>query len=236
MSAVAVEDDDLLDDDLLPDDLLTPKKGAAPLKRTPKQKAALARRAEAKAEEDALAVQRTKAQERAARLAQIVNLHIAGFSLADIGASIGATESEVERMLTEDTQRYVRTQPALRTYVRNFISGKYNDLLEAVWDEATDKTHKEKLEHQDRALRILDRMARLHGAEAPTQTEVKVETAPEAVDKLVQKIAAAQGLGYDTSIFDVVPGQVVYEAVEASHAALEESSSAVEDSDGDDDL
>src|SRR5690349_20091717 len=43
------------------------------------------------------------AQAHAAMLAQIVNLHIAGYSLAEIGASIGATEGEVDRMLTRET-------------------------------------------------------------------------------------------------------------------------------------
>lgn len=176
----------------------------------------------------------TPAQASAARLAQIVNLHIAGMSLSDIGAAIGATADEVDRMLAADAQRYVRSQPALRTYVRNYISGKYTTLLEAVWDDASDKNARNKLEAQDRALRILDKMAKLHGAEAPTQAEVKVEAAPEAVEKLVQVLSQAQGFGYDTSIFDVVDGEVVHEATEQSAAALEVSGNAVgEDQPGD---
>lgn len=201
---VEPETDDLTD--LLPEALAS-KGPAVPLKRTKRQEAALAK----KAQKDALEAQ-------AARLAQIVNLHIAGYSLADIGAAIGASEAEVDRMLTQDMARYVRSQPALRTYIRNYISGKYTALLEAVWDEATDKTHGEKLEHQDRALRILDRMAKLHGAEAPSQAEIKMDAAPEVVDRLVQAIAANQGLGYDATIFDVVDAEVVHEA--AGHDAL----------------
>lgn len=172
----------------------------------------------------------------AVRLAQIINLHIAGYSLAQIGESIGATADEVDRMLAADAQRYVRSQPALRVYVRNWVSERYLSLLEAVWDEATDRTHREKLENQDRALRILDRMTRLHGAEAPTQTEVKVEAAPEAVEKLVAALAASQGLGYDASIFDVVDAEVVHDAHDESVAALEVSGNRVGESDGDDAL
>lgn len=172
----------------------------------------------------------------AVRLAQIVNLHIAGFSLAEIGESIGASADEVDRLLAADAQRYVRSQPALRVYVRNWISERYTGLLEAVWDEAVDKTHREKLENQDRALRILKEMSRLHGAEAPVQTEVKVEAAPEAVEKLVAALAASQGLGYDASIFDVVPGETVHEAHEQAVGELEVSGNAVGESDGDDTL
>jgi excinuclease UvrABC nuclease subunit len=231
------EDEDLLPDELRPE---TPsrgaKKNALPVVRSAKQQAAAAKRAERAAEEAELRAAQDAAKAQAARLAQVVNLHIAGYSLADIGASIGATAEEVDRMLAQDTQRYVRNQPALRTYVRNYISGKYTKLLDTVWDRATDATHQENLEAQDRALRILDRMGRLHGAEAPLQKEVHIEAAPEAVEKLVNALAQGQGLGYDDSIFDIVDGEVVEEAVTQSEQALEDSSEAVEheqDGDGD---
>lgn len=201
------------------------KKGAQPVKRktlTPQQKAAQTR-----ARNQALE------QANAQRLAQVVNLMISGHSLAEIGAQIGATAEEMDSMLTRDMSRYVRTQPALRVFVRNYISGKYTKLLDTVWDEATDKNATRMLEAQDRAVRILDRMAKLHGAEAPVQTEVKVDAAPEAVEALVQALAAAQGQGYDDSIFDrvddIVDAEVVHEAAEESALALEAASDAVED-------
>lgn len=218
-------------DDLLPDDLTASavaKHKAIPVRRTPAQIKAAEKRAEAQAAADDLRAEADAKKARAAQLAQIVNLHISGYSLADIGAATGHSEAEIERMLTNDMARYVRTQPALRTYVRNFISGKYTELLEAVWDEATDKTHPEKLENGAQALRILNNMGRLHGAEAPTQTEMKVEAAPEAVERLVSALAATQGLGYDMDVFDTVPGEVVHNAAAQSLAALESASREVE--------
>lgn len=204
------------------------KHKAIPLVRSPKQREAAAREAlGAEQAEVALAAQ-TEAQASAQRLAQIVNLHISGFSLADIGAQIGATAEEVDRMLSQDASRYVRSQPALRTYVRNYISGKYTEMLDTVWARATDASHRENLEAQDRAVRILDRMAKLHGADAPTQTEVKVEAAPENVERMVAALAAANGVGYDVSIFDTVPGEVVHDAVGESLAALERAADEVE--------
>lgn len=241
MSAQPVDYDDEFDD-LLPDDLApeTPSRGAKgkaqPLARTAKQQAAAVARAEAKAEADSLRAAQDAQKAAAARLAQVANLHIAGYSLADIGASIGASADEVDRMLNNDMARYVRNQPALRTFVRNYLSGKYTDLLSAVWDEATDRTHPEKLENQDRALRILNSMGKLHGAEAPLQKEIKVESAPEAVEKLVQALASQTGMGYDDSVFDVIDVEVIEDVVEQTHAALEASSAAVEESDGDDAL
>lgn len=217
-----------------------PKGGAVPVRRSPAQIKAAEARAVRQAEEDSLRAAADAKKAAAARLAQIVNLHIAGYSLAEIGTSIGATEAEVDRMLSADTARYVKSQPALRTYVRNYISGKYTELLETVWDRATDDQHVENLEAQDRALRILDRMGRLHGAEAPVQSEVKVESAPEAVEELVKRLASAQGLGYNMNVFDTVSGTVVHSdierAVEQSARALEVSGNAVEESDGDDSL
>lgn len=208
------------------------KAGAVPLKRTPAQiKAAEKRAVEAQAAAD-LRVQEDAAKARAAQLAQIVNLHIAGYSLTDIGVSIGATADEVDRLLASETQRYVRSQPALRTYVRNWISEKYTKMIEADWDEATDKTHPEKLDNQDRVMRMLDKMGRLHGADAPIQSEVKVDAAPEAVERLVGALAAASGMGYDVNVFDVVAdvvdGEVVEDAVTESHKALESASHEVE--------
>lgn len=198
---------------------------------TPAQKAA-ATRARKKREADAL----VKAD--AERLAQVVNLHISGMSYAQIGAAIGATADDVEDMLVRDTQRYIKTQPALRVYVRNWVSERYTSLLDTVWDGATDATDPKMLEHQDRAVKILDRMAKLHGAEAPTQTEVTVDAAPEAVEKMVNALAAQQGLGYDVDIFagvsDVVDAEVVHDAVEQSGQALVDSGEMVgETQDGD---
>ncbi len=216
------------DDDLLPDNLLPAPKGkAAPVVRTKKQQAAAQKATEAAEEARVLALAQTAAQAQAARLAQIVNLHIAGYSLADIGAQIGATEAEVDRMLANETARYVRNQPALRTYVRNYISGKYAGMLEAVYDQATDKNHGSQLEYFDRAQRVLAQMGRLHGAEAPTQTEVKVESAPEAVDALVKRIAAAQGSGYDVDIFDVDEDDI-HEAVVLGEEAVVVSGNELE--------
>lgn len=166
------------------------------------------------------------------RLAQVANLMIAGHTFESIGAAIGATPAEVERMMQQDMARYVRTQPALRVFVRNFLGEKYTKLLEAVWEEATDRAHPQKLDNQVAAVRILERMGKLHGADMPTQSEIKVESAPEAVEKLVQALSASQGLGYDVNIFDVVDGEVVHDAVEETEAALEAASEAVEDEDG----
>lgn len=217
--------DDLLDD--LPVETPISVKGkAVPLKRTPAQREAAAKiEAERRAKVE-LAQANTVASAQAAQLAQIVNLHIAGHSLAAIGAQIGASEAEVDRMLSNEAARYVRNQPQLRTYVRNYISGKYSNLLEAVWDQAVDKTHSQQLEYFDRAQRVLAQMGRLHGAEAPTQTEVKVEAAPESIERVIAALAAGEGMGYDDAIFDIAP-EDIHEAVIVADRNTEVSGNAV---------
>jgi len=217
------ETDDL---DLGLDDLPSQAEATTPKKKAKKGAKALERTAAQQAQASIVAA-RMAANQQAAKLAQIVNLHIGGYSLAQIGAAIGASESEVDRMLQNETARYVKNQPALRTYVRNYISEKYKGLLDATYAQATDKTNKQQLEYQDRSLRVLKEMARLHGAEAPTQSEVKVEATPEAVDALVQKLAAGEGLGYDTDIFDVEYVEEVHEAAEQAHEATVVSGNAV---------
>lgn len=239
-----MSDDDPTDDldDLLSDDLKGPvpppdpraKKGAQPLIRSAKQREAAAKAAIVAAEQAETLAAQTKAQAAAQRLAQVVNLHISGFSLAEIGAQIGASAEEVDRMISQDAMRYIRSQPALRTYVRNYISAKYTKLLDSVWDRATDSNDPKQLEYQDRAIKNLERMARLHGAEAPTQSEIKVESAPESVESVVARLAAQQGLGYDVNVFDTVPGSVIHSGPAAADKALEVSGNAVEDDQPDD--
>lgn len=194
--------------------------------RTPAQQRALDRKAEAQQLAAA-------AKANAVQLAQIVNLMIAGFSLEEIGASIGATADEVDRLLQKDMARYVRNQPALRTYVRNWISGRYMKMIDANWEVAIDKNHTARLENQDRVDRFLRSMAKLHGADAPVQSEVKVDAAPEAVERLVNALAQGQGLAYDEDIFDV---DVIEDAVEQTHEAETVSGNAVEESDGHDEF
>lgn len=212
----------------------TVPKGAVPVRMTKKQQAKAAKRAAAKKARNDLAAAQSAAQQRAAMLAQIVNLHIAGHSLADIGASIGMSAEQVDSMLMNETARYVRTQPALRTYVRNWISSKYTDMLEADMEIATDVDHAEKLDHQDRVIKILKEMGRLHGAAAPVQTEIKIEAAPESVERMVAALAASAGQGYDASVFDVIDAEVVHEAAEQAHRALEVSGNAPEFTEGED--
>lgn len=163
------------------------------------------------------------------RLAQIINLHISGYSLAEIGTAIGATSDEVDRMIQGSATRYIRNQPALRAYVRNYVSGKYTELLEPMWGKATNAADKDFMEAQDRALRTLKEMARLHGAEAPVQKEVTVDAAPAAVEAMVAALAAQQGRGYDVGVFDVVEAEIVHDAVGQSAAALEVSGNRVEE-------
>lgn len=207
------------------------KKGAKPLVRTAKQLAAAsaARALPGSAEHaEAMGLPPTAAQQAAARLAQVVNLHIAGYSLQAIGDAIGATADEVDRMLNNDVQRYIKNQPALRIFVRNFISAKYTELLEADWDAATDTMNPDKLDNQDRVIRILKEMSDLHGAKAPVQAEIKVDAAPEAVEALVDALAKAQGLGYDVNVFDTVDAEVIEQASIEAHDAVQQSSDDIE--------
>lgn len=181
---------------------------ATPLVRSAKQTELAEKAAEAarlKAEADAAAL---AAKAAAMRTAQVANLLIAGHTFESIGAQIGATAKEVEDMLNADSTRYIRSQPALRQWVRRWASGKYSELLDAVWDQAVDPKHRDQLAYQDRARPLVERITKLHGAEAPTQSEVKVEAAPESVQAIVDKIAASQGLGYNVDIFDLPPENI----------------------------
>lgn len=213
-----------------------PKSGKIAKTRTPKQQKALEER---QARENLMNAEQAAAQ----RLAQVVNLKIAGHSFAAIGKAIGCTADEVETMLQRDAGAFVRTQPALRGYVRNFISEKMSGLLDATYSQAINKNRPDQLDYVASVQRTLKGMADLYGANAPTQSEVTVDAAPEAVERLVQKFANQRGVGYDLDVFDLDDDDVeeIAEIVEEAHtqvqAALESSSEAVEQAqDGDEDL
>lgn len=176
----------------------------------------------------------TQPQVKAAQLAQLVNLHIGGFSLQQIGDAMGCTAEEVDRILTEDVTRYVRSQPALRVFVRNYISAKQGKLLEAVWDQAVDKQNPRQLEYQDRANRLLANMAKLHGAEAPVQKEITVEHAPAAVEALVDALSKQQGTAYDVSVFDVIDAEIIEDYIEEAEDELHRAELEVGESQPDD--
>lgn len=215
--------------------MATPPKNKGPataLKRSAAQKKASAAAVARQEAQDLRELDKAAAQQ----LAQIVNLTIAGHSYAAIGASIGKSADEIEQMLTQSAGAYIRTQPALRVYVRNFINEKMTGLLDAVYTEATTPGHKEKLEHSAQALRILKEMAHLNGAAAPVQSEVKIEASDETVEALVASLSQGKGLSYDTDVFDLDEADVeeVHQAHEQTVRALEESSAAVEQDQPDD--
>lgn len=215
------------------------KSKGKPIVRTAKQQKAVEK---VEAEND-LAVQRTKAKSDAAQLAQVVNLVIAGHTFEDIAESIGSSAAEVETMVTNGAGRYVRTQPALRVWVRNWINAKYTEMIDANWDVASDPNHPDKLDNQHAVIKMLTGMERLHGAAAPTQSEVKVEHSHDAVELLVRRLSEQQGQGYDVSIFDdddtvdaeVISDTDIHASADNALAALEAASRNVgldQDDDG----
>lgn len=207
------------------------KKGAVAKQRTAKQQAALVE----KQKRDEAELLRASDKAAAQQLAQIVNLVIAGHSYAAIGAEIGKSADEIEKMLIDNAGQYIRTQPALRAYVRNFISEKYTGLLEATYPQAVDVNRADQLDYVSAVQRTLKELGRLHGSEAPTQSEVKIESTPEAVEDLVTRLAQSRGIDYDMDVFDAeVVEDVVGEVHEQDVRALEQASLDVEQ-EGDDD-
>lgn len=181
------------------------------------------------AQAEEVRLQEWEREKAALRLAQMANLHMAGMSLTEIGAALHATPDEVDRMLSQDAARYVRSQPQLRQWTRRYLSGKYTELLGVNWEDATNVESKVRFEAQDRALRTLDSLRKLHGADAPVQTEVKIEAAPEAIDAIVTALAAQEGLAYqDPTAFDVVDADVVYEAVQQTAVAEIEAAEQID--------
>ena len=192
------------------------------LQRTPEQEARAAKRATERQAERDLATTTARNRAEAQQLAQIINLQIAGMTLEQIGAEINMSATDLDALIVKNASRYIKTQSQLRAYARNWISEKYSKMIEADWDDAVSTDPELRLPNQDRVIRMLDSMRKMHGADAPAQTEVKVDAAPEAIDAMVQLLAAKQGQGYDVDIFDVdvVDESEIHEASAQVTAAL----------------
>lgn len=207
--------------------MTAPKGKAQALKRTARQQAVTKKAAAAQAAQDLREADKAAAQQ----LAQMVNLVISGHSYASIGAAIGKSADEVEEMLVRESGRYIRTQPALRAYARTLISEKTAGLLEATYPQAVDTSRRDQLDYVSSVQKTLRDLARLHGADAPTQAEVTVAASDETVEALVTRLAQNQGLAYNDDVFDLDDDdvhEVVDGIVEHSHAALEAAEAALD--------
>lgn len=111
------------------------------------------------------------------RVAQsIMQLREAGFrdydEIADI-LSLGSAK-EVEDALIKGLSAQERDDPKSMARSRELLDRRLERLLRAVWTKALDPSHPEQMAAQARALALIDRHAKLIGADAATKVDVEI--------------------------------------------------------------
>jgi len=89
--------------------------------------------------------------------------------------------------------------------MRAVTSMRLDRLLQAVWGPATDQKHRDHLNYSRTALAIIDRQAKLHGADAPQRVEVSRpdDERKEAWLRLaLQQVGGMKGLEAEADIID----------------------------------
>ena len=116
--------------------------------------------------------------DKATRVEAALALRIAGASYSEIAdvlgyASVPSARLAVERSLASTVTEETREEK------RRLIARRIERLTRAVWGKATDENHPEHLAAVRTALSLVDRYAKLVGADAPTEVTVYTPTVSE---------------------------------------------------------
>lgn len=123
------------------------------------------------------------------RAAAAVALRISGASYSDIArvceySSAFHARQAVERALAEDSG-----EPEERAHLRVLTDRRLNRLLQSVMGKAVDVKNPDQLAYNRQALALVDRIARLHGVDAP-QTLTVYQPQQEEVNAYIAQMLA----------------------------------------------
>lgn len=143
----------------------------------------------------------------ATRAAAAVSMKIAGASYSDIARTLGYSSafharSAVERVLAESAD-----DEDDKARMKVLISRRLDRLLKSVMPRAVDPKDPEHLAYNARALAIVDRQARLHGADAPA-TAVVVTPDAQRVEQYVATVLALARAGDAAQEQDIIEAEL----------------------------
>ena len=101
-----------------------------------------------------------------------VTLFVYGASPSDIAKTLNYSSAYRARMAVERALAGAEHTMDDKEKVRKVIDKRLNRLLAAHMGQAVDVNNPNQLAHSARALAIIDRQAKLHGVDAPTQIQV----------------------------------------------------------------
>lgn len=132
-----------------------------------------------------------------------VTMAMYGASPQDIAKTLGYSSAYRARMAVERALASAANSPDDRDKVRKLIDKRLNRLLAAHMPKALDPKDPQQMAHSARALAIIDRQAKLHGVDAPTQVQVSVsdQHIQEYLEQVVP-LAAAHNKAIEADILD----------------------------------
>lgn len=134
-----------------------------------------------------------------------VKLRLAGASPGEIAEHLGYVNGRAAQRAVETA--LARTVPdEKRDHMRQLLSGRLDTLLRAVMGKARNQKHPDQLSAVRAAVAIIDRQAKLHGADRPTEIAVYTPMASE-IEQFVAAINAAK-MGALPEEADIVDGEV----------------------------
>lgn len=119
-----------------------------------------------------------------------VALRIAGASWSDIARTVGYSSAHRARQAVERALADTADDPEDRAAQRNLADRRLNRLLQSVMGKAVDPMNPDQIAFNRQALALVDRIARLHGVDAPTAVEY---TTPSA-ERVAQVVGQVIGL------------------------------------------
>jgi len=114
-----------------------------------------------------------------------VTMAVYGASPSDIAKTLHYSSPYRARMAVERALASADNSPDDKDKVRKLIDKRLNRLLAAHMGQALDVKDPNQLAHSARVLAIIDRQAKLHGVDAPTQIQVS------ASDQYIEEFIAA---------------------------------------------
>lgn len=101
-----------------------------------------------------------------------VTMSLYGASYTDIAKTLHYSSAYRARMAVERALAGAEHDPESKEHHKKIIERRLNRLLSAHMGKALDVNNPEQLAHSARALAIIDRQAKLHGVDAPTQLQI----------------------------------------------------------------
>lgn len=141
-----------------------------------------------------------------------ITLRRSGATWDEIAEVLGFPTGHHCQLATEKALQKALDNPEGRAFMRKLAGDRLDRLLRSVWKDSINEGSPTHLASMDRALKIIDRQAKLHGLDAPTEYVVSTPTAAE-IERWVSEVSGAGTKQIEEAdIFGVIEGKVVPDA------------------------